>query len=269
MESSGGGGGSTAGAQEGGGGAATGSPQPGATRLLSEAPPAARPARPHDWQALLRRADGLARGGQLGAALRLYRRAFGQRPVRAERLGPLVACLARRVRARGGAAPRPPARRAWEDFGCRQCQGFLHEPVSLRCGHTCCKQCLERAAPGGCGPCRRGGGPGQPPLRVNVTLSNLLAKWFPGQVQASRLRHEGNRLYREKQLQGALQKYNEALRLGNAPRPPPLPWAPFTRAPPGRGRAPGWDRPSRVGTVIRAASPLLQRERESERDVLM
>ncbi|KGL73808.1 LON peptidase N-terminal domain and RING finger protein 3, partial [Tinamus guttatus] len=99
---------------------------------------------------------------------------------------------------------------------CRKCQGFLFEPVSLPCGHTFCKKCLwsGRAAEPRCVLCREEGGAAAGQLlRVNVILSSLLAKWFPGQVKASRLRHEGNALYKERKLQAALQKYNEALSL--------------------------------------------------------
>uniref|UniRef100_A0A8C3I735 LON peptidase N-terminal domain and ring finger 3 n=1 Tax=Chrysemys picta bellii TaxID=8478 RepID=A0A8C3I735_CHRPI len=76
--------------------------------------------------------------------------------------------------------------------------------------------CLERdrASESHCALCKEEGSlaAGQH-LRVNVILSNLLAKWFPGQVKASQLRHEGNLLYKEKKLQAALQKYNEAVSL--------------------------------------------------------
>ncbi|XP_060106052.1 LON peptidase N-terminal domain and RING finger protein 3 isoform X2 [Heteronotia binoei] len=171
-----------------------------------------------EWQGLLQRADALAHGGKLPEALRLYQLASRHRQLRAEQLGELVACLARNVRSREGDAWPPPLRqgagRDWEVFGCHKCQGFLYEPVSLLCGHTFCKRCLERdrQTPAACGLCREGDG-GARRLRVNVILSNLLAKWFPRQVKASQLRHEGNRLYKEKKLQAALQKYNEAVSL--------------------------------------------------------
>ncbi|XP_047932554.2 LON peptidase N-terminal domain and RING finger protein 3 isoform X1 [Anser cygnoides] len=184
---------------------------------------AAGGSRAPEWRALLGRADGLAAAGRLPEALPLYRLASRHRQLRAEQLGRLVECLARGVRLREGlpaaaTASGPPQQqpRDWEVFGCRKCQGFLFEPVSLPCGHTFCKKCLERERPprARCVLCREEGGAagGQLP-RVNVILSNLLAKWFPCQVKASQLRHEGNRLYEEKKPQAALQKYNEALSL--------------------------------------------------------
>nr|BAB15419.1 unnamed protein product [Homo sapiens] len=60
---------------------------------------------------------------------------------------------------------------------------------------------------------RRAGQQPPPPLRVNVVLSGLLGKLFPGPARASQLRHEGNRLYRERQVEAALLKYNEAVKL--------------------------------------------------------
>ncbi|XP_072837089.2 LON peptidase N-terminal domain and RING finger protein 3 [Pogona vitticeps] len=134
-------------------------------------------------------------------------------------LGELVERLARRLRA-GKGAPPGREREPGASLGCPKCHGFLYEPVSLLCGHTFCKKCLEREAspggPAGCDLCPALPGARPARLRVNVVLSNLLAKWFPGQVKASRLRHEGNLLYQEKQLRAALQKYDEAVRL--APR---------------------------------------------------
>ncbi|KAM9600603.1 LON peptidase N-terminal domain and RING finger protein 3 isoform 2-T2 [Morphnus guianensis] len=172
-----------------------------------------------EWQVLLRRADALAYGGRLHEALPLYQLASRHQQLRAEQLEKLVECLAQSVRIKEGlpaAGSGPPQPREWDVFRCRKCQGFLFEPVSLPCGHTFCKKCLERdrAAESRCVLCKeeRGAAAGQL-LRVNVILSNLLAKWFPCQVKASQLRHEGNLLYKEKKLQAALQKYNEAVSL--------------------------------------------------------
>ncbi|XP_068268044.1 LON peptidase N-terminal domain and RING finger protein 3 isoform X2 [Nyctibius grandis] len=172
-----------------------------------------------EWQVLLGRADALAYGGRLHEALPLYQLASRHQQLRAEQLEKLVECLAQSVRIKEGlpaAGSGPPQPREWDVFRCRKCQGFLFEPVSLPCGHTFCKKCLERdrAAESRCVLCKEEGSTaGGQLLRVNVILSNLLAKWFPCQVKASQLRHEGNLLYKEKKLQAALQKYNEAVSL--------------------------------------------------------
>lgn len=172
-----------------------------------------------EWQVLLGRADALAFGGRLHEALPLYQLASRHQQLRAEQLEKLVECLAQSVRSKEGlpAAGQPAAPREWDVFRCRKCQGFLFEPVSLPCGHTFCKKCLERdrAPQSRCVLCKEAGGAAAGQLlRVNVILSNLLTKWFPCQVKASQLRHEGNLLYKEKKLQAALQKYNEAVSLG-------------------------------------------------------
>ncbi|XP_015481699.1 LON peptidase N-terminal domain and RING finger protein 3 isoform X2 [Parus major] len=171
-----------------------------------------------EWQVLLGRADALAFGGRLHEALPLYQLASRHQQLRAEQLEKLVECLAQGVRIKEGlpAAGQPAAPREWDVFRCRKCQGFLFEPVSLPCGHTFCKKCLERdrAPESRCVLCKEAGGAAAGQLlRVNVILSNLLTKWFPCQVKASQLRHEGNLLYKEKKLQAALQKYNEAVSL--------------------------------------------------------
>uniref|UniRef100_A0A8C3Y9E1 LON peptidase N-terminal domain and ring finger 3 n=1 Tax=Catharus ustulatus TaxID=91951 RepID=A0A8C3Y9E1_CATUS len=171
-----------------------------------------------EWQVLLGRADALAFGGRLHEALPLYQLASRHQQLRAEQLDKLVECLAQSVRIKEGlpGGGQPAAPREGDVFRCRKCQGFLFEPVSLPCGHTFCKKCLERdrAPESRCVLCKEAGGAAAGQLlRVNVILSNLLTKWFPCQVKASQLRHEGNLLYKEKKLQAALQKYNEAVSL--------------------------------------------------------
>ncbi|RMC21806.1 hypothetical protein DUI87_02675 [Hirundo rustica rustica] len=167
-----------------------------------------------EWQVLLGRADALAFGGRLHEALPLYQLVSRQQQLRAEQLEKLVECLAQSIRIKEGVHPAAP--REWDVFRCRKCQGFLFEPVSLPCGHTFCKKCLERdrAPESRCVLCKEAGGAAaRQLLRINVILSNLLTKWFPCQAKASQLRHEGNLLYKEKKLQAALQKYNEAVSL--------------------------------------------------------
>ncbi|KAM6143430.1 LON peptidase N-terminal domain and RING finger protein 3 isoform 2-T2 [Erethizon dorsatum] len=218
-----------------------------------EQPP--RTSTPPECKVLLSRADALASGGRLREALKVYRQLSERQQLVAEQLEQLVRCLAENVPQDESQAPAPAlsdrssatgctvaaeeagvaaaaAAEVWDGFKCRKCHGFLSDPVSLSCGHTFCKLCLERgrAADRRCALCgvklsalmvatgrargaRRAGQQAPPPLRVNVVLSGLLGKLFPGPARASQLRHEGNRLYRERQVEAALLKYNEAVRL--------------------------------------------------------
>ncbi|KAK2083742.1 LON peptidase N-terminal domain and RING finger protein 3 [Saguinus oedipus] len=201
---------------------------------------------------LLTQADALASRGRLREALEVYRQLSERQQLVAEQLEQLVRCLAEKVPQGEALTSAPPdegsatsgavaaedtgaaaATEVWDGFKCRKCHGFLSDPVSLSCGHTFCKLCLERgrAADRRCALCgvklsalivatgrargaRRAGQQPPPPLRVNVVLRGLLGKLFPGPARASQLRHEGNRLYRERQVEAALLKYNEAVKLG-------------------------------------------------------
>ncbi|XP_036897245.1 LON peptidase N-terminal domain and RING finger protein 3 isoform X2 [Sturnira hondurensis] len=207
-----------------------------------------------ECKVLLTQADALASGGRLREALEVYRQLSERQQLVAQQLEQLVRCLAENVPQgealapvpedqssaascavvsdEAGAATAAEATEVWDGFKCRKCHGFLSDPVSLSCGHTFCKLCLERgrAADRRCALCgvklsalmvatgrargaRRAAQQAPPPLRVNVVLSGLLGKLFPGPARASQLRHEGNRLYRERQVEAALLKYNEAVRL--------------------------------------------------------
>ncbi|KAK2493953.1 hypothetical protein MC885_017143, partial [Smutsia gigantea] len=225
----------------------------GAAPLPTEEPEQKQPPRAStpEYKVLLTQADALASEGRLREALEMYRQLSERQQLVAEQLEQLVRCLAENFSQGEALAPAPPdgnsaasravaaedagaatATEVWDGFKCRKCHGFLSDPVSLSCGHTFCKLCLERgrAADRRCALCgvklsalmvatgrargaRRTGQQAPPPLRVNVVLSGLLGKLFPGPARASQLRHEGNRLYRERQVEAALLKYNEAVRL--------------------------------------------------------
>ncbi|XP_050998383.1 LON peptidase N-terminal domain and RING finger protein 3 isoform X2 [Acomys russatus] len=228
-----------------------GSDAPPTPELEQTQPPPGTSVPPPECKVLLTQADALASGGRLREALEVYRQLSERQQLVAEQLEQLVRCLAESVPQKapdasaqsgtsscckaaveeaGEAAAGVPE--VWDGFKCRKCHGFLSDPVSLWCGHTFCKLCLERgrAADRRCALCgvklstlmvvsgrarepRRAGQPVPLQLRVNVVLSGLLGKLFPGPARASQLRHEGNRLYRERQVEAALLKYNEAVRL--------------------------------------------------------
>lgn len=99
---------------------------------------------------------------------------------------------------------------------CPVCFGVLIEPVTIMCGHSYCKKCLQREVSGStCRRCRYYVKPrdvGQ--CKTNVLLGGLVEKWWPNQITATRLRNEGNDLYRDKQVDKAIGKYDQALTLG-------------------------------------------------------
>ncbi|XP_026213086.1 LON peptidase N-terminal domain and RING finger protein 3 [Anabas testudineus] len=182
---------------------------------------------------MVKRADALAFGGKFTEAFAVYRQAAEIQRLRPVHLAALIEYLSGSIRRQDGgeshsggrrrgelaAAAAAATGRGHEDFSCRMCLSFLFEPVTLPCGHCFCKKCLERERkekerPVMCKECRDSSRVADvQSYRVNVVLSNLLAKWFPSLHQAGRLRREGNGLYAEKKMEAALEKYNQAIRI--------------------------------------------------------
>lgn len=187
---------------------------------------------------MVKRADALAFGGKFSEAFAVYRQASEIERLTPAQLENLIDYLSQSIRrqdageshsgspgrgeeagaAEGAGRPAaatataPGSGRAY--FSCPICQSFLFEPVTLPCGHCYCKKCLERKErrEKECNECRDSSGVQS--YRVNVVLSNLLAKWFPNLHQAGQLRREGNGLYAEKKMEAALEKYNQAIMKG-------------------------------------------------------
>ncbi|XP_029297381.1 LOW QUALITY PROTEIN: LON peptidase N-terminal domain and RING finger protein 3-like [Cottoperca gobio] len=183
---------------------------------------------------MVKRADALAFGGKFTEALDVYRQASETDKLGPVHLSNLIEYLTGstrrqegdRIPKRGGeagaavAVGRPGVGATgfgYDYFSCRICLSFLFEPVTLPCGHCFCKKCLERERkekerPVMCTECRDSSRVADvQSYRVNVVLSNLLAKWFPTSYQAGRLRREGNGLYAERKMEAALEKYNQAI----------------------------------------------------------
>ncbi|XP_037543029.1 LON peptidase N-terminal domain and RING finger protein 2 [Nematolebias whitei] len=180
----------------------------------------------------LRKADTLARAGRISEALESYCTAASLGKLRPEELPVLVETIARALR---GKEPRIPAAlngRGGQDglqsdgeceedgaldlFSCRLCKCLLHEPTTMECGHTFCKRCLEDESVKGCMMCTQMLSPSERLLngrRVNVVLSSLLNKLFPNESRARKFWMEGEDLWRNQNLQDALEKYSAAVDL--------------------------------------------------------
>lgn len=203
----------------------------------------------------LRRGDALARAGRMAEALESYSAAARLARLRPEELRELAESFALVLRDKElrlppwGPGPPPagtdPLRdppcccRPPEPLACPVCLRLLCEPVTLHCGHTHCRRCCCTPAGGGggdsCARCaaRRPAAAPAPALasplglqqqqpaaslRVNVVLGSLLEKWFPAESRARRLCSQGDALRDRQELAAALDKYNQALELGECPR---------------------------------------------------
>jgi len=70
------------------------------------------------------------------------------------------------------------------EFECGLCLSLLVEPISIPCGHTYCQPCLVRAldvAKKECPTCRSPCHIEAQQMPVNITLSNIIRKYFPEQ----------------------------------------------------------------------------------------
>ncbi|XP_078067880.1 LON peptidase N-terminal domain and RING finger protein 3-like [Mustelus asterias] len=174
---------------------------------------ARRAGEPEETQQQLRRARCLALAGRLGEALEEYRLLSRRGRLRAQHLDLLLGQLAQRLRGSPG----------WEEgeppggglLSCRQCTGTLFEPVTLRCGHSYCRGCLEKEPDSTRASCKLCGEklPTAGAYRINVVLNSFMGKYFPAESRALTLRHEGNVLYKKNKPLAALEKYHQAITL--------------------------------------------------------
>ncbi|XP_067853402.1 LON peptidase N-terminal domain and RING finger protein 3-like [Heptranchias perlo] len=164
----------------------------------------------------LKRAHCLALGERLGEALEECQLLSKQGKLRAEHLDALVGCLAEGIRrSQGWAEGEQPGEGL---LGCLKCSGTLFEPVTLLCGHSYCKNCLEKEresnrASSSCKVCKDKLAAVSGVHKINVVLNSFLGKYLPAETRALTLRHEGNVLYKNKRPQAALEKYHEAIAL--------------------------------------------------------
>ncbi|CAN9498504.1 unnamed protein product [Ophioblennius macclurei] len=185
----------------------------------------------------LRKADSLARAGRISEALDSYCSAASLGKLRPEELPLLVDTIARSLREKELGIPAsvnghstsngsgddgcpdsdPEEDEALDLFSCRLCRCLLHEPTTVECGHTFCKNCVDDDAVKECVQCKEKLSTRDKLLpngrRLDVVLSGLLDKLFATESRARRFWVEGEALWRKENLPGALEKYDAAVDL--------------------------------------------------------
>ncbi|MCJ8734578.1 hypothetical protein PDJAM_G00237050 [Pangasius djambal] len=89
------------------------------------------------------------------------------------------------------------------ELDCPACNRFILEPVTIACGHSYCRSCLQQAFLSKCKKCREEIG-AKHLLRANVLLCGLLEKWFPEEMQKTKRVAEVKGLLRSKHFTQAL-----------------------------------------------------------------
>ncbi|ESO88468.1 hypothetical protein LOTGIDRAFT_78912, partial [Lottia gigantea] len=71
-------------------------------------------------------------------------------------------------------------------FSCILCKGILNDPVTLPCGHTYCRKCLEKDPNKRCNMCNTVHYKIKiSSIKSNVLLSKLIEKWFSDENKAA------------------------------------------------------------------------------------
>jgi len=113
-------------------------------------------------------------------------------------------------------------KRTWhtDPWSCIYCATVLVDPHTLLCGHSCCKGCLLKDLTGICKKCGTKYDPIEEDpideaeyIKVSILTSELVNKFWSPDLEAVRLRNEGNRLFSRNDVQASLEKYTTALEL--------------------------------------------------------
>lgn len=148
---------------------------------------------------ILHKANALASENCLKEAIDCVSLAMRYGPVRPEELSIVVDCIFRNFKSKL-AGPDAESGQPGDICGdnildCPNCQGFLGEPATLACGHSYCKRCLHRRLLSKCKLCDEAVTGHE---KLNITLSRLLDKWFPGKTKTTKALSEVEELLSNK-----------------------------------------------------------------------
>lgn len=158
-------------------------------------------------------ADSFARTGQFYKAFETYSSASRLGNISPERLKHLVTSLINCVKRENNTERM--SKQAQCMFTCLICRGLFNEPVTIPCGHTYCRICLEKDKSKACKKCgivhyflniSR--------LKTNFLLSRIVQQWFPSECRAAGLKSKGNNLMETHKFEKAILLYSEAIELG-------------------------------------------------------
>ncbi|XP_019732193.1 LON peptidase N-terminal domain and RING finger protein 1 [Hippocampus comes] len=167
-------------------------------------------------QLILLKANALASENSLKEAIYWFSVALRYGPIRPEQLSTFVDCIVRNQRENASCGSDSSSKRDSEEqgshwdkvFDCPNCHSFLGEPVTLACGHSFCKRCLQRGLFSRCKLCHEAVTlEGKP----NVILCGLLAKWLPVEVKRSKRLSEVDELYRRKRCLEAIRQASDLI----------------------------------------------------------
>lgn len=169
-------------------------------------------------QLVLLKAEALASENRLKEAVDMFAMALRYGPVRPEQLNSLVGCVLRNFKKKSEESPARSEPNWTQDceLDCPGCHCFIAEPVTVTCGHTYCRRCLQHSTFSQCKVCnedirRR---PGEP--RLNVILCGLLDKWFPEDVKRTKYLGEAESLLKSKQYDKAIALTSRLLDYGSS-----------------------------------------------------
>lgn len=151
--------------------------------------------------------DSLSRCGRVREAIDVYSQCFRLGSVPLDSLKHLVTALLDDMKSSASGS----RKRIEPSFACPNCEGMLYQPVTAACGHTYCRNCFEPQKS-----CRICGQKLGVIGETNVLVQRLVEKWWPREAEASRARHEGDRLVKEGHITQALERYNLAVQLGES-----------------------------------------------------
>lgn len=162
-------------------------------------------------QVILRRANALASENCLKEAIDCVSLAMRYGPVRPEELGAVVDCIFRHFKSKLAGSEAASGRAGDNIFECPNCRSFLGEPVTVACGHSYCKRCLYRRLVSKCKLCDE---PVAGGWKLNITLSRLSDKWFPGEMKTTKSISELEDLLSNKRYHEAVALATDAIQAG-------------------------------------------------------
>ncbi|KAF7670302.1 hypothetical protein LDENG_00271940 [Lucifuga dentata] len=166
---------------------------------------------------ILQKANAGASESCLREAIECLSMAKRYGPVQPEQLSTFVDCILRNFKRKAPGAVTLAGQAedavdiAEDDaLDCPNCRSFLGEPLTIACGHSYCKRCLQRRLLFKCKLC---GEPvrDKPVPKATVVLCGLLEKWFPDELKKYKDVCEVEELCRKKHYEEAVARATDVI----------------------------------------------------------